>query len=143
MFFVLTGELGAGKTTFSRGFGDALELDTPVSSPTFVVAREHRLAQGPIPRLVHIDAYRVGSAAELDELDIDVPGSIVLAEWSAPYASVLSESFVEMVFERPMGEGEDFESDQPRTVTFRGHGNCSEFLSRVSAALEGFDVLSD
>ena len=39
---VLTGELGAGKTTFARGFGEAFDLDTPVSSPTFIVARTHR-----------------------------------------------------------------------------------------------------
>lgn len=121
---VLTGELGAGKTTFARGFGDALGLTTAVSSPTFVVAREHRREMTGQPALVHIDAYRLSQAAELEDLDIDVPRSIVLAEWAAPYASVLSRSWLEIRVSRPIGgESDDIEGDQPRELDVIVHGD--------------------
>ena len=72
---VLTGELGAGKTTLARGMGDAMDLEIPVSSPTFIVARHHRCVNPERPPLVHLDAYRLGSSAELDERALDVPYS--------------------------------------------------------------------
>lgn len=138
--FVLTGELGAGKTTFSRGFGEAMNLETQVSSPTFVVAREHLSRTAGGPPLVHIDAYRVGSAQELDELDIDVPHSVVVAEWAAPFAFVLSDSWLELSFERPHGKADNLEADQPRTVSVAGHGDSADFFARISPALEAADV---
>ena len=141
--FILTGDLGAGKTTFTRGFGEALEVETPVSSPTFVVAREHTsLAEGK-PPLVHIDAYRVGSAAEFDELDIDPSRSIVVAEWAAPYADVWGVGWVELLFQRPAGEGEDFLTDQPRTISIVGHGECDDLLDRIAGSEEGQHVSRD
>ena len=141
--FILTGELGAGKTTFARGFGEGLAVETPVSSPTFVVAREHPSRTPHTPPLVHIDAYRLGSAAEFEELDIDVPSSIVLAEWSAPSASLLSDTWLELEFHRPSGEGDDFDTDQPRTITLTPHGSGEAFLARVRGALEGSHVSLD
>ena len=67
---VLTGPLGAGKTTLTRGIGEGLGVRGPVTSPTFVLARTHpSLGEG--PPLVHVDAYRLNSAVELDDLDID------------------------------------------------------------------------
>lgn len=137
---VLTGELGAGKTTFARGFGDALDLDTPVSSPTFIVARTHPRQDDALPALVHLDAYRLGSAAELDELDIDVPHSIVLAEWAAPYAEALSDSWVDIILERPVGDSSNLEGDEPRDVEIRAHGIESDLLNRISRASEEFHV---
>jgi tRNA threonylcarbamoyladenosine biosynthesis protein TsaE len=138
--FVLTGELGAGKTTFSRGFGEAMNLETQVSSPTFVVAREHLSKTAGAPPLVHIDAYRVGSAQEMDELDIDVPHSVVVAEWAAPFVSVLSQSWLELRFERPHGEAGDLEADQPRTVTLAGYGNSTDFFARIAPARKAAEV---
>lgn len=135
---VLTGELGAGKTTFARGFGEALGLMSSVSSPTFVVAREHKRLTAGEPPLVHIDAYRLGSAAELEDLDIDVAHSIVLAEWAAPYAAVLAPSWLEIRFERPALENDvDIEGDQPRTLDAAVHGGDTaryeKFLKVLSA----------
>jgi tRNA threonylcarbamoyladenosine biosynthesis protein TsaE len=76
---VLTGPLGAGKTTLTRGIGEGLGVRGPVTSPTFVLARTHpNLSDG--PPLVHVDAYRLSSAAELDDLDIDYAGSVVIVE---------------------------------------------------------------
>ncbi len=72
---VLTGPLGAGKTTLTRGIGRGLGVRGPIQSPTFVLARTHPSLIGGAP-LVHVDAYRLGSAAELDDLDIDFDGSV-------------------------------------------------------------------
>ena len=77
----LDGELGAGKTTLTRGIGAALGVRGAVTSPTFVLARTHPRADGGAP-LVHVDAYRLSSAAELDDLDIDFEASIVVVEWA-------------------------------------------------------------
>lgn len=77
---VLTGPLGAGKTTLTRGIGRGLGVRGPVQSPTFVLARTHPSLVGGAP-LVHVDAYRLGSAAELDDLDLDAAGSVVVVEW--------------------------------------------------------------
>jgi tRNA threonylcarbamoyladenosine biosynthesis protein TsaE len=137
---ILSGPLGAGKTTFARGFGEGLTVETPVSSPTFVVAREHPSTDATRPPLVHIDAYRLGSAGELDELDIDVEHCVVVAEWAAPYASVLSDRWIEISFDRPVGGGGDLDSDQPRQLTLVAHGESGNTLARFGQVLGGLDV---
>ena len=136
---ILTGELGAGKTTFARGFGRALRLATPMSSPTFVVARTHQPSQAGEPPVVHIDAYRVGSLAEMADLDVDSDSSIVLAEWAAPYASALSDSWLEIVVERPVAtELLDIESDEPRQLSISAHGPRSANYDRFLTAAGDF-----
>lgn len=98
---ILTGELGAGKTTLSRGIGEGLNIRGPVTSPTFVIAREHpSLADG--PRLVHVDAYRLRDAGEIDDLDLEtaLTDSVVLAEWGHGKVEHLSESRVSINIER-------------------------------------------
>ena len=67
---VLTGDLGAGKTTLTQGIAEGLGVRGPVTSPTFVIARVHPSLVGG-PALVHVDAYRLGGLAELDDLDLD------------------------------------------------------------------------
>lgn len=99
----LNGELGAGKTTLTRGLGDALQVRGTVTSPTFVLARTHPSRSG-VP-LVHVDAYRLGSAAELDDLDIDFAGSITVVEWAAGMLDGLSDSLLEITIVRPTGAG--------------------------------------
>jgi tRNA threonylcarbamoyl adenosine modification protein YjeE len=133
---VLTGELGAGKTTFTRGFAEALEVQTPVTSPTFIVARTHQRTSPAKPPLVHIDAYRLGQASELEDLDIDVANSIVVAEWAAPYISVVSPHWLEIRIERPRGalsEGSDLE--EPRQLSVSVHGSDSNRYARYTQAL--------
>lgn len=98
----LTGPLGAGKTTLTRGIGEGLGVRGPVTSPTFVLARTHPSLVGG-PPLVHVDAYRLGSAAELDDLDLDFEASVVVAEWGAGMVGE-SGSWLEIVIERPSGE---------------------------------------
>ncbi|NQX29577.1 tRNA (adenosine(37)-N6)-threonylcarbamoyltransferase complex ATPase subunit type 1 TsaE [Microbacteriaceae bacterium VKM Ac-2854] len=123
---VLTGPLGAGKTTFTRGLGDGLGVRGPVTSPTFVIARTHpSLVEG--PALVHVDAYRLGSAVELDDLDIDFARSVVVVEWGAGMLDGVAEAWLDIAIERPTGAGaaesvEGEESVEPRVVRFRGTG---------------------
>lgn len=96
---VLTGPLGAGKTTLSRGIGEGLGVIGTVSSPTFVIARTHKRANGG-PELVHVDAYRLGGPEELDDLDIDFARSISLIEWGRGFTEGLSSSWLDVEIER-------------------------------------------
>jgi tRNA threonylcarbamoyl adenosine modification protein YjeE len=95
---ILIGPLGAGKTTLTRGVGEGLEVEGNVSSPTFVVARTHK-REGKSP-FVHVDAYRLGSASELDDLDIPFASSIVLVEWGKGLTDDISEHWFEVEIER-------------------------------------------
>jgi tRNA threonylcarbamoyladenosine biosynthesis protein TsaE len=77
---VLSGPLGAGKTTLVQGIGQGLGVHGPVTSPTFVIARVHPALRGG-PGLVHVDAYRLGSVAEVDDLDLDASLDDWLTGW--------------------------------------------------------------
>lgn len=132
----LNGELGAGKTTMTRGLGAALGVRGAVTSPTFVLARTHPRLDGGAP-LVHVDAYRLSSPAELDDLDIDYPASIVVVEWAAGMLDGLTDSWLDVTIERPVGgtvggariggaEIDDAGVDdvaEPRAVTIIPHGS--------------------
>jgi tRNA threonylcarbamoyl adenosine modification protein YjeE len=103
---VLVGPLGAGKTTLTRGIGEGLRAIGNVSSPTFVIARTHRREDSEVP-MVHVDAYRLGSAAELDDLDIDFENSIVLVEWGKGLLDGISDDWLEIEIARDhTGESE-------------------------------------
>jgi tRNA threonylcarbamoyladenosine biosynthesis protein TsaE len=95
---VLTGPLGAGKTVLAQGIGAGLGVRGPVVSPTFVIARWH---PGPIP-LVHVDAYRLGSLAEVDDLDLDVDtaDAVTVVEWGHGLVEQLADSHLEVVLSR-------------------------------------------
>jgi tRNA threonylcarbamoyladenosine biosynthesis protein TsaE len=120
----LTGELGAGKTTLTRGLGHALGVRGAVASPTFVLARTHP-RQDAAP-LVHVDAYRLADAAELEDLDIDFEGSIVVVEWAEGMLDGVAESWLAVQIDRPKGAtGAPAVFDdvaEPREVAITGHG---------------------
>lgn len=125
---VLTGPLGAGKTTLTRGVGEGLHVRGPIQSPTFVLARTHPSLVGGAP-LVHVDAYRLGSPAELDDLDIDFDGSVVIVEWGRGMVDGIRDTWWELEIEREWhGRGQDdacygvaheaeLDADAPRLVT--------------------------
>ncbi len=116
---MLNGELGAGKTTFTRGFGAALGARGAVTSPTFVLARTHPTESG--APLVHVDAYRLATAAELDDLDLDLEGSITVVEWGAGKMDGAMDSWLEIDIVRPVG-GDPEADDAPRHVRITAHG---------------------
>lgn len=115
---VLTGPLGAGKTTLTRGIGEVLGVRGPVQSPTFVIARTHP-SLGDGPPLVHVDAYRLGSAAELDDLDIDFARSVVVVEWGRGMVDAVADAWWDVEIERPVAaaaHADDLDGDAPRIV---------------------------
>ncbi|TFB18379.1 tRNA (adenosine(37)-N6)-threonylcarbamoyltransferase complex ATPase subunit type 1 TsaE [Microbacterium sp. 3H14] len=127
---ILTGPLGAGKTTFTRGLAEGLGVRGPVQSPTFVIARTHPSLVGHAP-LVHVDAYRLGSAAELEDLDLDLERSVVVIEWGRGMAEDLADAWWDIELERPVGVSEldsgeldpsDLDADAPRIVTIVREG---------------------
>lgn len=128
---LLNGELGAGKTTLTRGIGEALGVRGAVTSPTFVLARTHPRVDG--AALVHVDAYRLGSAMELDDLDIDFAASIVVVEWGAGMLDGVADSWLEIDIDRP--HGGDIEAEvEPRQVRIVGHGPRWAQLGWLDAA---------
>ena len=116
---VLSGELGAGKTTFTQGLGAGLEVRGDVTSPTFVIARVHpSLVDG--PALVHVDAYRLGGVAELDDLDLDtsLDDAVTVVEWGEGIAEGLADDRLEVRIERALADETDGDLDPRRVVVW-------------------------
>ena len=101
---LLTGGLGAGKTTLAQGIGAAMDVRGRVSSPTFIIARAHP-ALGEGPDLIHVDAYRLTSLEEVDALDLDssMERSVTLVEWGQDKVEGLAEDRLEISVDRPHG----------------------------------------
>jgi tRNA threonylcarbamoyladenosine biosynthesis protein TsaE len=140
---VLSGSLGAGKTTLTQGIGAGLGVRGPVTSPTFVIARRHPSLRGG-PDLVHADAYRLGSRAEVDDLDLDtdVASSVTVVEWGEGLVEDLAPSFLEIAIaapevQRPGQADPAGEGDEPRVVRVLGWGERWADTQRdVRAALD-------
>ena len=100
---VLDGPLGAGKTTFTQGIARGMGVKGRVTSPTFVIAREHS-SIGNGPSLVHVDAYRLGDdpLGELDALDLDsaLDNAVVVAEWGGGLVEQLAQRYVHVTLDR-------------------------------------------
>ncbi|BBH18043.1 hypothetical protein Back2_23300 [Nocardioides baekrokdamisoli] len=116
---ILTGELGAGKTTITQGIAEGLGVRGPVTSPTFVLARVHPSLVGG-PPLVHVDAYRLGSLDELDDLDLDtdLDLAVTIVEWGHGVAEGLSESRLDVRITRAVAD----EVGETRRVDVTGTG---------------------
>ena len=125
---VLDGDLGAGKTTFTRGLGQALGVRGPVTSPTFVIARQHPSTSGG-PDLVHVDAYRLASASDVDSLDLDdsMERSVTVVEWGRGRVEQLADSWLAVHIERDESDLESapeavVDGDGVRLVRLSAHG---------------------
>jgi tRNA threonylcarbamoyladenosine biosynthesis protein TsaE len=116
---VLSGDLGAGKTTFTQGLGEGLQVRGPVTSPTFVISRVHPSLVGG-PALVHVDAYRLAGLAELDDLDLDtsLAEAVTVVEWGTGVAEALAEDRLEVEITRAHAD----EEGERRTLRLRGTG---------------------
>ncbi|GEA86263.1 tRNA (adenosine(37)-N6)-threonylcarbamoyltransferase complex ATPase subunit type 1 TsaE [Cellulomonas cellasea] len=142
---ILTGDLGAGKTTLTQGIGAGLGVRGQVASPTFIIARVHPPlppASGPDGEaagagatgtvtgtsLVHVDAYRLGSLDEVDALDLDasLDESVTVVEWGEGLVEALAQDRLEIVLRRPRGDAATGSDDDPsagvRTVTVTAVG---------------------
>jgi tRNA threonylcarbamoyladenosine biosynthesis protein TsaE len=110
---LLTGDLGAGKTTLTQGIAKGLGVRGPITSPTFVIARVHpSLVNG--PPLVHVDAYRLARLGELDDLDLEasLEEAVTVVEWGRGTAEHLSDCYLEVTLS----------GHESRTVELAGHG---------------------
>lgn len=156
---ILSGGLGAGKTTLTKGIGDGLGVRGPITSPTFVIARVHppagsTAATGALrPALVHADAYRLGSVLELDDLDLDTDtaASVTVVEWGEGLAEGLAADRLEITLTPQVnaavggpggGTGAGAQSDQddpavdvPRTVRISAVGARWEGIKLPLASL--------
>jgi tRNA threonylcarbamoyladenosine biosynthesis protein TsaE len=112
---LLTGPLGAGKTALAQGIGAGLGVAERLTSPTFVLAREHA---GRLP-VVHVDAYRLSGLAELDDLDLDTPAesAVTLVEWGGGLAESLADGHLLVEIDRS-----DDPADDTRQVRLTGVG---------------------
>jgi tRNA threonylcarbamoyladenosine biosynthesis protein TsaE len=119
---VLSGPLGAGKTVLAQGIARGLGVRERVTSPTFVIAHVHR--DGRVP-FVHVDAYRLGSVAEVDDLDLDasLAESVTAVEWGSGLVEALADSWLEVRIER--------HDDDVRTVRLRPNGG--DWPARLAA----------
>lgn len=119
---VLSGPLGAGKTVLAKGIAAAMDVDGPVTSPTFVLAREHRARRPGNPAMIHVDLYRLldeaglDLLAELDSLDLDteLDDAVVVVEWGEGLAERLSERHLDIRLDRAA-------DSETRTATWRWH----------------------
>ncbi|PID97495.1 MAG: tRNA (adenosine(37)-N6)-threonylcarbamoyltransferase complex ATPase subunit type 1 TsaE [Actinomycetales bacterium] len=124
---VVSGELGAGKTTLAQGLGAGLGVAGRICSPTFVLSRVHQSLTGG-PDLVHVDAYRLGGAAELEDIDLEssLADSVTFIEWGAGVAEWLADDRLEIIIERSADP-----LDDTRVVLLTGYGQ------RWAKVLEG------
>lgn len=117
---VLSGPLGAGKTVLAKGIAEGMEVDGPITSPSYVLARVHRPKRSGKPAMVHVDLYRLldhpdtDLQAELDSLDIDtdLDDAVAVVEWGEGLAEQLSDTHLRVSLER-------LSDDDTRTATWR------------------------
>ena len=151
---LLSGPLGAGKTTFAQGFGRGLGITEPIVSPTFTIAREldGQFHDGTHAHLIHVDAYRLGGTAYapgqdsvgrlLDELEslgldeeLDQPGAdtVILMEWGEQMIAALAPERLEIHIDRPAygGIADQPTSEGTRTVTLTPYGG--DWADRIAA----------
>lgn len=130
---IASGDLGAGKTTFTQGLGEGLGVEGPIISPTFVLARVHRSTVGG-PALVHADAYRLGGFAELEDLDLEesLDDSVTVVEWGSGVAERLASDLLEIDIRRGLDPADD-----TRWVYLTPHGRWERAeIAAAVAALE-------
>jgi tRNA threonylcarbamoyladenosine biosynthesis protein TsaE len=129
---VLSGPLGAGKTVLAKGIAQAMQVDGPVTSPTYVLARVHPALRSNAPAMIHVDVYRLLDHAaadllgELDSLDLDtdLDDAVVVVEWGEGLAERLSERHLDVRLERAR-------DTEVRTAVWQWSSGASEATGRA------------
>jgi tRNA threonylcarbamoyladenosine biosynthesis protein TsaE len=123
---VLSGPLGAGKTVLVQGIGAGMAVQGQIASPTFVIARVHPPLRAGGATLVHVDAYRLGSLGEVDDLDLDVEAAdaVTVVEWGAGLVEQLSEARLVVELSRAP-------DSEVRSATLLPHGG--DWAARLAA----------
>ena len=106
--YLLEGDLGVGKTVFAKGFAEGLEIDEPITSPTFTIIQEYH--QGRIP-LYHFDVYRIADVEEMFELGYEgyfFGEGVCLIEWASLIKEILPETCKRILIEKNLDRGFDF-----------------------------------
>ncbi len=133
---ILAGPLGAGKTVLVQGIAAGLGVTGAVTSPTFVIARVHD--DGRVP-LVHVDAYRLGAVAEVEDIDLDaeVEESVTVVEWGSGLVEGLANAYLRVEIERPfeaaplLGSGDVEDCDDSGVRVIRMIGSDREWSTRL------------
>ena len=137
---LLAGDLGAGKTTFSQGFGRALGIDEPVTSPTFTLVRQYEVPVGPtgVRTLLHADVYRLDRLAEITDLGLGQlveDGGVALVEWGAAAEPVLGDGALSVLLVT------DPDDDDRRVITVAADGAAwADRWSALTSAIEPWRV---
>lgn len=106
--YTLVGDLGVGKTLFTQGFAEGLEIKEPISSPTFTIVQEYEGGRLPF---YHFDVYRIGDVEEMDEIGFDdyVSGEgVSLIEWSNLIEEILPDKRAEICIEKDLEQGFEY-----------------------------------
>lgn len=106
--YCLNGDLGVGKTVFTQGFAEGLDICEPVNSPTFTILQEYM--EGRLP-LYHFDVYRIADVEEMDEIgyeDCFFGEGICLVEWAEKIADILPEDCISITIEKDLDKGFDY-----------------------------------
>ena len=120
---LLSGNLGVGKTTFTQGLAKTLQVKGQITSPTFVIARLHKSLQDG-PDLLHVDAYRLNSLAEIQDLDLvsDLSHALVIVEWPREMVNDLTENPIKIEIIQDPNE------EDSRTINIWASQTIEEFL---------------
>lgn len=106
--FTLVGDLGVGKTVFTKGFAKGLGIEEVISSPTFTIVQNYE--EGPLP-FYHFDVYRISHSQEMDEIgfeDYIYGEGVSLIEWANLIEDILPEHYTEIKIEKNLEEGYSF-----------------------------------
>lgn len=106
--YTLIGDLGVGKTVFTQGVADGLDITEPINSPTFTIVQIYE--EGRMP-FYHFDVYRIGDVEEMDEIgyeDYFYGEGICLIEWANLIEEILPESYTQITIEKDLAKGFDY-----------------------------------